>query len=371
VRSHPQSPSIPADVLARKASLKAALQAMEAAGPSLEAPCLLDLRTALSGSISLDFEALLRAIEAGGMVEEAFEVIRTLHRELPKQPAVEALALRLGALALKAQQRRTARWQLDTRRTLIRITYEKASGVLDFDDGDLHALFLHACRLEGLQLALDLGKRPRPLLSASLPLPVGVGGLAESMDAVLKQEPMDEPAPLMARLNRRLPEGLRVHQWDPLPGYASPLAELALRSRWRWAVPATLRRQIERGITTFLATEARPWDRGGAKADAPLDLKAIVTDLRWEGEDLHFATAMGALHAINPLKLLDAMLDPGSPTLAGLVRTGVDLKPDLRLLQGDRFVPKLKNMYEDAVMLEGGSNITLVEEDDDEPLRLG
>jgi hypothetical protein len=62
-------------------------------------------------------------------------------------------------------------------------------------------------------------------------------------------------------------------------------------------------------------------------------------------------------------------LDPALSV--GLVRTGIDLKPDLRLDRAERFVPKLKNMYEDAVLLGGGSNIILVDEDDDEPIRLG
>jgi len=49
----------------------------------------------------------------------------------------------------------------------------------------------------------------------------------------------------------------------------------------------------------------------------------------------------------------------------------VDLKPDARVGQAERFEPKLKNMYEDAVLLGGGSNIVLVDEDDDEPIQLG
>jgi hypothetical protein len=57
--------------------------------------------------------------------------------------------------------------------------------------------------------------------------------------------------------------------------------------------------------------------------------------------------------------------------VTGLTRETLELRPDARLGQADRFTSKLKNIYEDAVLLGGGSNITLVDDDDDEPLHLG
>ena len=80
---------------------------------------------------------------------------------------------------------------------------------------------------------------------------------------------------------------------------------------------------------------------------------------------------MGIYMGLNPLTALGALLDLPPTAIAGLQRTSIDLRPDARLAQADRFAPKLKNMYEDAVLLAGGSNITLVDEDDDEPLLLG
>jgi hypothetical protein len=191
------------------------------------------------------------------------------------------------------------------------------------------------------------------------------------MDAVLKQEPLDEPMALMARLNDRLPDGLQIHRWDILPSYASEVGELALLSRWRWEVPPVQRIQVEAKVAAFLERGVWPWDRGPSKSDAPLDLRVLVPEMRCEKGVLRFATSMGAFHAINPLKVLGAVLDLNPVGIEGLIRMGVDLKPDPRLDRAERFVPKLKNMYEDAVLLGGGSNITLVDEDDDEPIRLG
>jgi hypothetical protein len=190
------------------------------------------------------------------------------------------------------------------------------------------------------------------------------------MDAVLKREPADDAAALMARLNRRLPGGLRLRRWEPMPTYAAPVAELARLAHWRWPVPGAWRDSVERGVAAFLATETWPWERGSKTGPAP-DLRALLSAFHWEGDALCFTTSLGAFRAANPLKVLGAILgrDPG--TLQGLVRTALETEPDQRLTQGERFQPKLKNMYEDAVLLGAGSNITLVDEDDDEPLHLG
>ena len=367
--AHP--PAIPAAALARQARLVAALQAMEALAPSLEPQVLQDLRGGILGQCPCDQAALLTRLAASDLLEEAGEMLRTCRRLAAEVQTWENFSAQLAPLVLKAQQRRSASWHLDSRRALIRLQYAKEGVALGFDDGDLHTIFLQAFRLEGLSLAMDLGKRPRPLLSVGLPLPAEVGGWAETMDAVLKREPPEDPLNLVARLNRRLPAGLRIEQWTPLPSYAAPVCELALLSHWRWEPSSEARSAAAGRVSAFLAAEVWPWDRGGAKTDAPLDLRRVVRNMRWEGDCLCFSTLMGAHHALNPLKVLMAILGSESMDRAGLVRTGVELKPDARLGQAERFEPKLKNMYEDAVLLGGGSNIILVDEDDDEPLRLG
>ena len=343
---------------------------MEEHGTSREPACLQALRPLIAGDSSLNLDTAIEAIVVDNLVEEAGELLRTLRREAGNKTWVDTLVTRLSPLAAKAQQQRSTRWQLDTRRLLIRFCYAKEGGALGFDEGDLHAVFLHAFRLEGLGLLLDLGKRPRPLLSVGLPLPLGVGGLAESMDAVLRQEPKDGPAALMARLNHRLPEGVRVHQWTVLPGYASQVSELAVLSRWRWEVPPEDKALVMGRIASFLEASRWPWDRGTSLRDVPVDLRSVVSEILWEDSALSFSTRMEGHQAINPLKMLGAILGVEAPHVVGLVRTAVELKPDQRLGQAERFQPKLKNMYEDAVLLGGGSNIILVDEDDDEPIHL-
>jgi radical SAM-linked protein len=364
-------PTIPPEALARRARLQSALRMMEEQGPSQEPACLWELRAVVAGLSAPDLEHRIPVIMAEDLMVEAWELCRTLRREAGDDLAAETLTTRLAPLAATAQRQRSARWQLDTRRVLARFSYSKTGGALSLDEGDLHGIFLQLFRLEGLRLLLDLGKRPRPMLSTGLPLPAGVGGLAETMDAVLKQEPVEEPTALLARLNQRLPEGLRIHQWLVLPEYASPVSDLAILAHWRWEVPRMLGARIREGVRAFLEASHWPWERGASQPGGPVDLRHLIPELRWEGSALIFSTRLGAFQAINPLKILAAVFDTEPRAMTGLVRTAVELRPDPRLRQAERFQPKLKNMYEDAVLLGGGSNVILVDEDDDEPILLG
>jgi radical SAM-linked protein len=363
-------PSIPAEALARRVRLQTVLRAMEEMGPSLEPACLRDLRDMIAGRVAPDLDGAIKSILAGDVAVEAHELCRSLRRGVVDTALMDSLVSRMVPLAAKAQQQRSTRWQLDTRRTLIRLSYRKVDNALDFDDGDLHALLQQAFRLEGLPLLLDLGKRPRPLLSIGLPLPAGVGGLAESMDAMLGQHPAESPGAILARLNHRLPKGVHIHQWVALPEFASQVSDLALLSRWRWDVPLVHRLNVEEKAASFLETSHWPWDRGPSHPEGPVDLRSLIVEMRWEDQALCFATRMGRHRALNPLKMLGAIFGSEVSCLTGLVRTSVDLKPDPRLGQAERFQPKLKNMYEDAVLLAGGSNIILVDEDDDDPIIL-
>lgn len=342
-----------------------------AAAPSREPLPLQALRAALAQKEALDADVWLTSVQKENLIEEAAELLRTGGREGPGLALAADLSRRLAPLARAALARRTALWQLDSNRTAYRITYTKTAPALGFDDGDLHSLFLQALRLEGLPLALDLGHRPRALLVSGLPLPAEALSDGETLDAVFKREPTQPVPELLAALNQRLPPGLCASRWEALPNHASPVAELALQASWSWAVPPDLLPRVEGALAAFQASEACPWDRGGTRAEAPLDLRRILGAWAWSGPTLRFTQKLGERLALNPLKALGAALGLEPSALAGLRRTAVDLKPDPRLARGDRYAPKLKNMYEDAVLLAGSSNITLVEDDDDEPLRLG
>jgi len=375
VSTSPRSFAIPPAVLEREARLAAALAGMEATSPSLEPVPLREFGDALEVKDFPAAEAQCAALEAGGWAEDALALLRESRRSLPPGLPLEALVKRLGPLAEKAQARRTASWQLDTRRVPVRIAYAKLTPALDFDSGDLQRIFLRALRLEGLLPALDLGRHPRPILQMGPPLPAGVGGREEWAETVLRQAANRGPDPLMSGINRRLPEGLRIHRWIEQPAYATPVSELAEVSAWSWTCPEPLLPSARVHTERFMASATFAWDRpgkvGGQKLEKHVDLRPMVASMDWEGPVLRIRTPMDAFGATNPLKMLGAVLGIDPATLSGLVRESISLRPDPRLAQGERFEPKLRNLYEDAVLLSGGSNITLVDDEDDEPLRLG
>ena len=351
----------------------ALLAAMEQGSPSCEADSLQALHRALKGD-QADPAALIQSLTDEDLIEEGASLVRAERRNANEAFVKQMVAL-LTPLAAKARERREAGWQLDSRRAAVRLGYEKDGEALDLDEGDVHAILLQALRLEGFRLALDLGKRPRPSLHLELPLPAGAGGLSEWAEAVFRAEPLDAPEVVMARLNGRLPAGLRIHRWDVHAPYASPLRDLVDASHWRWNCPLDQADVARLRTTTFLSAAEWMWEKEGRiegrKQIKQVDLRPLVADLRWEGDILLSTTRAGNAEPGNPLKVHAAILGLEPADLRGILRLSLDLRADPRLAQAERFEPKLKNMYEDAVLLSGGSNITLVDEDDDEPLRLG
>lgn len=343
----------------RAEALAAALEAAaSAAPPRLPAPI------AALGQPG-DPATALAAIEAAGLAEEALDWVRAHRRE------DAALRAKLDPLAAKAKARRAARIQLEGGRVLARARYAKDGAALLFGTPELQTLFSEVLRLEGLPLELDLSKRPRPLVTCAPPLPFGVAGDAEWLEIHLRRSLAEEPE-LLPRLNQRLPAGLRLLDWEEQPVWASPVAELCDTAHWVWpsdepAAPAR--------VEAFLAGETFFLDKvgkvEGSKQDKRMDLRPLVLDMGWEGATLRFTTALRAAPALNPLKLLGAILGRAPESLTGLRRTGFGMAEDARLQKGDRYTLQLKNMYEDAVLLGGASNITLVEDDDDAPLSLG
>ncbi len=361
VRPETHHPSVPPEALARRLRLHATLEAMAARGPSLEAACLQALRFALDGIGDLEPAAWLQQVQVQGMVEEGAAILRARHPgghgEQPAGPLEQHLGDALAPLAARAHAKRQALHHLDSRRVVFRCGFSKADPALDFDDRDLQMLFLQAFRLEGVEVALDLGKRPHPLLSSDHPLPAGAGGLDESMDVTLRAMPRASMDDLSLRLQKRLPEGLRLHGLTTVPNYASPLGDRGIRSHWQWRVPSGLQQLVTERCHAFLDGSERP--------------SAFILEMSWDAPILAFSSPLGASRAVNPMKVLAAWLGLSPAELRGVMRTGVELKPDVRLAHGDRYEPRLRNLYEDAVLLGEGSNIVLVEEDDDDPLRLG
>ena len=357
----PSSPHLQA-AHARAEALAHAIQAASEAAPAHLHPALHALVGALRDGTDLGLA--LKHIEEEGLAEKALDWVRS-HRR-----SDAPLRAKLEPLAAKAKAIRASRIHLEGDRVLARARYRKVGAALLFGTPDLQTLFLEVLRMEGLPLELDLAKRPRPLLSCAPPLPPEVAGDQEWLEMHLLRSAVDPD--LLPRVNRRLPEGLSLLDWEEQPIWASPVAELCTAAHWVWPVDDAA---ALTAVESFLSSESFYLEKvgkvEGQKQEKRQDLRPIVLHMECSEKELHFTTALGPYAALNPLKLLGAILGRAPETIQGLRRTGFDMAEDPRLKKGDRYTSKLKNMYEDAVLLGASSNITMVDEEDEEPLTLG
>lgn len=105
---------------------------------------------------------------------------------------------------------------------------------------DLLRAFERAARRAGLPLAHTQGFNPHPVMAFAAPLPVGVAGEAEFADVELTR-PVG-PVELSEKLNKNLPEGIRVREVRPLPPvYPSLMSEVQKASY-------TIRAGVERTV---------------------------------------------------------------------------------------------------------------------------
>jgi radical SAM-linked protein len=255
----------------------------------------------------------------------------------------------------------------------LRLQYQRTGTAAARLPSEILRLLLETFQAAGLQPALGLEKRPRPMLHLGHPLPQGTEGLQEYVEVVL-QGPTIDPDPVPG-LNAVAPEGLTFMSCEVLPDYATPVLDLCQRAEWRWRCPETLRTGAAERIRAFLAADSfqieKTGKEGGQKQVKKVEVRPLVLAMQWDGDALRFETRLEPGQALHPAKLLGGILGVEPARITGLVRTRIDLAEDPRLDQAERFEPKLKNMFEDAVLLKAGPNLRLIDEDEDEPLQLG
>lgn len=329
------------------------------------APC------AEGGGLAPDLRA---GLQAEGALDEALFRLKQHHRHAPL-PHFEALKQELEAAARLERARRGALWHLDVDRRHLRLAYARGTELADLNPAALLALLGRTLDAAGLTPALSLEKRPRPLVTLGPPLPLGTVGLEEWADVVLARRPDLPPEAWPEAFDAAAPAGLAARRFDAVPAYATPVLDLAREAHWTWDCPEPWLEAARAAIAAFLEAPRFEIEKGG-KADGKkvskrVDIRPLFHQASWEGHHLTFTLRVLPGEATHPRKLLGGILGRDPMEIQGLVRTGITLAPDPRLQQAERFEPKLRNIFEDAVALGAASNITLVDEDDDEPLRLG
>lgn len=319
-------------------------------------------------------EALLPRLRKAGVLEQALLDLKRTHPKKGQADPWEPIRARLSLDVARERERRMASWQRDPRRCSLRLRLELLGSACLLHPPAQQALLAQAFLEAGLPLAMGLERSPRPLIRWGHPLPQGVAGCSEWADAILREEPQALLSSLPAHINAHAPEGLRVLEALPLSNHASPVLELCHEALWAWTCPDVLRPLAEARLAAFLAAETFQIEKtgkvGGQKQVKPVEVRHLVSGMVWEGDRLRFTTSLSAGTALNPIKLLAGVLGCELAAITGLARLEVRLRPDPRLADVEKYEPKLHNIFEDAVLLESGSHIRIVDEDDDEPLVL-
>lgn len=320
--------------------------------------------------------ALLPDLDKEGCAEEAQTRLRH-HRMLKgsRPSKLNQLKIRLGVAAEKARDRRSAETRLDSERGVLRLRFGRGEPLAQLNPAQFLSRLTRVLQQADLAPTLSLERTPRPLVALGHPLPVGLTGRSEWADADLSPMPKEPEDALLARLNAVAPVGLRFSGCQTLPAYATPVLELSVLAHWRWPCPADLRRDAEMKFAVFEAAPSFSIEKtgkvGGQKSVKRIEVRPLVETLSWENGELAFTTRISAHEALNPQKLLAGILGVEPGAIKGLERTAVDLADDPRILQAEHFEPKLKNIYEDAVLLSAGPHLQIVADDEDEPLHLG
>lgn len=320
--------------------------------------------------------ALLTRLEEEGDAEKAFARLRQhrLSRGVPS-PKFTQLKIRLGVADERARERRAHSSRLDVDRGILRLRYSRSEALAHLNPAQFLALLTGVLRKAGLDPDMSLEKTPRPLVALGHPLPLGLSGSSEWADAEVRSLPKEGENTLLASLNAAAAEGLKFHACSALPAYATPVLDLSLRAHWTWLCPPELSDHARRKMTEFEASESffieKMGKERGQKLPKRIEVRPMVEGISWENETLRFAMQISAKNTLNPVKLLAGILgiEPGS--IKDLKRNSVELAEDLRVSQAERFEPKLRNIYEDAVLLSSGPTLSIVDEDEDEPLKLG
>lgn len=316
--------------------------------------------------------SLWKTLETEASLERALGLLKQTHPKTGKQDAWlevrQALEKQVDAL----RQRRMSQWQLDARRRTLRMRLAIEGEICSLHPPAQIGILAQALLEAGVPLAMGLEKHPRPMLTLGAPLPAGIPGHSEWADAVLREAIPFALETLPEATRSFLPEGLRILEAQEVPNISSPILELCRKAHWRWTCPLDELPQVQARLKTFMDSATyqirKTGKVGGQKQEKLVEVRDLVLEANWTANVLSLTTRLAPGEAMNLQKLLSGILEWEPSALHGLERTAVELGDDPRLAQAARYETKLHNLYEDAVLLDGGFGTDPQGEDDEDPI---
>ncbi|MDH3284756.1 MAG: TIGR03936 family radical SAM-associated protein, partial [Acidobacteriota bacterium] len=171
---------------------------------------------------------------------------------------------------------------------------------------DLVRALNQAFRRAGVQVAYSGGFKPRPKVSLSPALGLGISSRAEYIDFEMHR-PLDVE-PFMRRVNATMPEGLRLTAMVGLQRSVASLQEAISRASYRAEIAGvdedTLVRAVERFLSRTSVVVLRQKKRGVKR----IDLRPLVDRVAVAGDGaLEFTLIMSGSGSARPGELLTAL----------------------------------------------------------------
>lgn len=207
----------------------------------------------------------------------------------------------------------------------VRLRFAKRGDLRLVSHHDLMRCLERMARRAELPLAQSQGFNPRPKVSFTLALALGIEGHHEVVEMELL-EPM-EPSEVLRRLALVSPPGLEwIDAEDPGPGRPAQVGSV----RYALPIPADRRDEARASLAGFLARQSWPHTRHRQDRTVEIDLRPFLleADLEETGGTLRFRLMMSPSGSARPEELIEAL---GLRDLLGsgavLARTDVELAP--------------------------------------------
>jgi hypothetical protein len=265
------------------------------------------------------------------------------------------LGYQLKVLAEKIRTKNIRRQQTHAGQLLFRLRFKVTAQAYMNNYAKLQHLLGQTLMDAGLPIAMGLEKIPKLAVKLGCHLPMFTEGHNEWADVILLNPTERLLVDLPTIINSYAPQGIYTLEVIKVYNHASPVADLCHRAHWQWTYNGKLTDHISNKINVFLESKCFYIEKIN-KADGnckvtQIDVRPIFENCTWDKHSLKFQTAILPGQAVNPNKILAAILKIATP-LSGLVRNRLELKDDPRSFQEDKFNIKLHNMYEDAIVLD-------------------
>ena len=197
-----------------------------------------------------------------------------------------------------------------------RATFSKTGRMKFLSHLDLQRTMARAFRRAGMSLRYTQGFNPRPIMSFSPALAVGIESHEEFVD-INAGAPL--PQTVIARLNEVLPEGLVFSRLVPLAPQAPNLTLAISGATYSARVPALALDDARRSVSEFNEAKERFIDKTRKERSVSMDLKRLVGVVTLEddlqddsaprgGVVLRFPVAFGPDGSVRPDEVLRGIL---------------------------------------------------------------